>query len=67
MSTQTLSKSRYISGCQCPLKLWYDCYRKELAADITDQQQAIFDVGHMVGRLACSSSMATPGRNRLCV
>ena len=53
MSTQTLSKSRYISGCQCPLKLWYDCYRKELAADIKDQQQAIFDVGHMVGRLAC--------------
>jgi hypothetical protein len=53
MSTKTLSKSRYLSGCQCPLKLWYDCYRKELAAEITEEQQAIFDAGHMVGRLAC--------------
>lgn len=50
---QTLSKSRYLSGKQCELKLWYECHRKDLASEITDAQQAIFDTGHEVGKLAC--------------
>jgi hypothetical protein len=47
-----LSKTRYISGLQCHLKLWYDCYQRELAAEVSPSQQAIFDTGHEVGRVA---------------
>jgi hypothetical protein len=47
-----LSKTRYISGCQCHLKLWYDCYERELQTDVDVVTQAIFDTGHEVGRLA---------------
>lgn len=48
----SLSKSRFIAGLQCPLRLWYKCYDRNLAAPITPAQQAIFDSGHEVGRLA---------------
>jgi hypothetical protein len=37
---------------QCPLRLWYSCYRPELAASPTPAQQAIFDTGTLVGELA---------------
>ena len=47
-----LSKSRYMAGLQCSLKLWYDCNRRDLASEVTESQQAIFDTGHEVGRLA---------------
>ena len=47
-----LSKTRYVSGCQCHLKLWYDCYEAELEAEVDVVTQAIFDAGHEVGRLA---------------
>jgi hypothetical protein len=47
-----LSKTRFISGSQCRLKLWYDCYERELGAEIDAVTQAIFDTGHEVGRLA---------------
>lgn len=47
-----LSKSRFLSGLQCPLKLWHQCYNPELAGEISPAQQAIFDAGHEVGRLA---------------
>ena len=47
-----LSKTRYISGCQCHLKLWYDCYEAELEGEVDVVTQAIFDTGHEVGRLA---------------
>ena len=47
-----LSKSRFIAGLQCPLRLWYQCYNRELASKVTPEQQAIFDLGHKVGRLA---------------
>lgn len=47
-----LSKTRYLSGCQCHLKLWYDCYESELESDVDVVTQAIFDTGHEVGRLA---------------
>jgi hypothetical protein len=49
-----LSKSRFIAGLQCPLRLWYQCYRSELATKPPPGQQALFDTGHEVGRLATS-------------
>jgi predicted RecB family nuclease len=47
-----LSKTRFIAGCHCPLRLWYLCYDRELAAEVSPAQQAVFDTGHEVGRLA---------------
>jgi hypothetical protein len=52
MTAPRLSKTRYLSGCQCHLKLWYDCYERELGADIDVVTQSVFDTGHEVGRLA---------------
>ena len=49
-----LSKSRFIAGLQCPLRLWYKCYHSELATKPPPGQQALFDTGHEVGRLATS-------------
>ncbi len=48
-----LSKSRFISGTQCHLKLWYDSYERELAPPPDARLQATFDTGHEVGLLAC--------------
>jgi len=50
--TPMLSKSRFIAGLQCPLRLWYQCYNSELATKPPPSQQALFDTGHEVGRLA---------------
>ncbi len=47
-----LSKSRFIAGMQCPLRLWNDIYRRELATPFSDTQQAIFDRGAAIGELA---------------
>lgn len=47
-----LSKSRFIAGMQCPLRLWNDIYRRELATPFSDTQQAIFDRGTAIGELA---------------
>jgi len=47
-----LSKSRFWAGIQCPLRLWYQCYNRELATEASPSQQAIFDMGHEVGKLA---------------
>jgi hypothetical protein len=47
-----LSKSRFIAGLQCPLRLWYQCYDRKLATPSSPTQQAIFDMGHEVGLLA---------------
>jgi len=52
IKTPMLSKSRYLAGLQCPLRLWYQCYNPELAAEVSPTQQAIFDTGHEVGELA---------------
>jgi hypothetical protein len=49
-----LSKSRFIAGLQCPLRLWYQCYHPRLATKPPPSQQALFDTGHEVGRLATS-------------
>ena len=47
-----LSKSRFLAGLQCPLRLWYQCYDRQLAREISPGQQALFDTGHEVGELA---------------
>ena len=52
MKAPRLSKTRFISGSQCHLKLWYDCYERELGTEVDAVTQAIFDTGHEVGRLA---------------
>ena len=47
-----LSKSRFLAGLQCPLRLWYQCYQPDLAVEVSPAQQAIFDMGHEVGKAA---------------
>lgn len=47
-----LSKSRYMYGLQCPLRLWYHVYEPDLAEETDEVQQAVFDTGHEVGILA---------------
>jgi predicted RecB family nuclease len=47
-----LSKSRFLAGLQCHLRLWYQCYDRDLAPEIPPSQQAVFDTGHEVGKLA---------------
>ncbi len=47
-----LSKSRFVSGAQCAKKLYFERYRKELKPAITPKQQAIFDQGNLIGKMA---------------
>ena len=47
-----LSKSRFLAGLQCQLRLWHQCYNRELSSEISPAQQAIFDAGQEVGRVA---------------
>jgi hypothetical protein len=47
-----LSKSRFLAGLQCKLRLWYQCFERELIPEVPPFQQAIFDAGHEVGQLA---------------
>ena len=47
-----LSKSRYIAGRQCHLRLWYDCYSPELASEPDDATLARFEADHEVGAYA---------------
>ena len=47
-----LSKSRFLAGLHCPLNLWYQCYNRELASEVSPAQQALIDMGHEVGRQA---------------
>jgi hypothetical protein len=47
-----LSKTRYLAGLQCPLRLWFTCYNPELASKTSPVKQALFDTGHQVGVLA---------------
>ena len=48
-----LSKSRYISGTQCHLRLWHDTHRRDLATAPGEALQAVFETGHEVGEAAC--------------
>jgi len=50
--TAMLSKSRFLAGLQCPLRLWHQCYNRDLATPVSPTRQAVFDAGNEVGRLA---------------
>ena len=52
LSVHRLSKSRFMAGHQCHLRLWYDIHERHLRPPIDAVQQAIFDTGHEVGDLA---------------
>ncbi|MBW2285546.1 MAG: DUF2779 domain-containing protein, partial [Deltaproteobacteria bacterium] len=52
MKTPLLSKSRFLAGLQCELRLWHTCYNRDLAGEVSPVQQYIFDMGHRVGELA---------------
>jgi hypothetical protein len=47
-----LSKSTFIRGVQCHKSLWLNKHHPELRDTITRTQQAIFDRGHDIGKLA---------------
>jgi hypothetical protein len=47
-----LSKSKYLAGLQCPLRLWHQCYNPHLAPPVPPAKQSLFDTGHEVGLLA---------------
>ncbi|MBK9293911.1 MAG: DUF2779 domain-containing protein [Oligoflexia bacterium] len=44
-----LSKSKIMQGLQCAKSLYLSVYSPDLAAPISDSQQALFDQGHEVG------------------
>ena len=48
----TLSKSRYLAGCQCPLRLWLRSHMPKLAAAPGPAQIARFEIGTEIGRRA---------------
>lgn len=49
---RTLSKTRFQKGLQCEKALWLRVHRADLATEVTELQQWIFDQGHEVGLLA---------------
>ena len=49
-----LSKSRFLSGRQCELKLYFDLFRRDLKPPISEKQQLLFSGGHQIGKLAHS-------------
>lgn len=52
MAPKNISKSRFIAGLQCEKRLWLEIHERELAGEIDESTQAIFDQGHEVGVLA---------------
>ena len=48
-----LSKSTYLTGKQCHLRLWHDFHARHLATPTDAALQLVFDTGHEVGELAC--------------
>ncbi len=49
---QTLSKSRFLSGLQCPKRLWTEVHARNLLPPVDPSTQARFDQGNAVGVLA---------------
>lgn len=47
-----LSKSTFMYGCQCPKRLWLHKYQPKLRDALDEEQQAIFQRGTDVGKLA---------------
>lgn len=51
-SAPRVSKSRFMAGAQCPLRLWYAVFEPDLAEEPDEEQQYVFDAGARVGALA---------------
>ena len=51
MRRSGLSKSRVLSGLQCPRRLWLETYRRDLLV-VEARQQQVFDAGNELGELA---------------
>src|SRR5271169_4248284 len=47
-----ISKSKYVAGCQCVKRLYWQVHEPELAAEPDAAVQAIMRQGHEVGMLA---------------
>jgi len=47
-----LSKSTFMYGCQCPKRLWLHKYKPGVRDEMDEEQQAIFQRGTDVGKLA---------------
>ena len=47
-----LSKSTFMYGCQCPKRLWLHKYKPDVRDEMDEEQQAIFQRGTDVGKLA---------------
>lgn len=47
-----LSKSTFLYGCQCPKRLWLHKYKPDVRDEMDEEQQAIFQRGTDVGKLA---------------
>ena len=52
MPSPFLSKSKYLTGLQCPKLLWYQYNAKAQLPEVSSHTQATFDEGHKVGELA---------------
>ena len=52
MASQLLSKSKYLSGLQCPKLLWVEINDPERIPETDPVTQYIFDQGHLVGDYA---------------
>ena len=52
MPYKLLSKSKYLSGLQCPKYLWIQINEPERIPETDPVTQYIFDQGHLVGELA---------------
>lgn len=52
MPSQLLTKSKYISGTQCPKLLWTEINAPESIPEVDTVTQYLFDQGHMVGEMA---------------
>src|SRR5262245_37048551 len=49
MAAPTLSKTRYLAGCQCTRRLWLGAYGPELATPPDPSQRAMLDAGTAIG------------------
>ena len=52
MKNKTISKSKYITGLQCPKLLWTHYNEKSAIPEPDEAKLAIFSIGHTVGDLA---------------
>jgi len=50
--SQRLSKSKVVLGLQCEKALYLTIHKRELAGEVSESQQMIFDQGHEVGIFA---------------